>query len=200
MSTPLNVIGSPAASGGGCGSCATSACGSCGSAAPADGPIVAAAPTRLSRRQVARAILAASAGIAGLTAADRSRAADPPAAPQAPAPVPLDPNLNVVQKGKGAVMTVLEEFYKIGPGPSSSHTMGPMRITYDFYQRASRLSEDQLKRATALKVRLFGSLSQTGKGHGTDRAALAGILGKAPATCRLSSWTRLPPTRRKNTR
>jgi L-serine dehydratase len=183
MSTPLNVIGSPAASSGGCGSCATSACGSCGSAAPADGPIVAAAPTRLSRRQVARAILAASAGIAGLTAADRSRAADVPAAPQAPVPVPLDPNLNVVQKGKGPVMTVLEEFYKIGPGPSSSHTMGPMRITYDFYQRASRLSEEQLKRATALKVRLFGSLSQTGKGHGTDRAALAGILGKAPATC-----------------
>jgi len=61
--------------------------------------------------------------------------------------------------------------------------MGPMRITYDFFERVSKLSEDQLKRATALKVHLFGSLSQTGKGHGTDRAALAGLLGKAPATC-----------------
>jgi len=80
-------------------------------------------------------------------------------------------------------MTTLEEFYKIGPGPSSSHTMGPMRITYDFFQRISKLPDDQLKRATALKVHLFGSLSATGKGHGTDRAALAGLLGKAPATC-----------------
>ena len=67
-------------------------------------------------------------------------------------------------------MTVLEEFYKIGPGPSSSHTMGPMRITYDFFQRVSKLPEDQLKRATALKVHLFGSLSATGKGHGTDQS------------------------------
>jgi L-serine dehydratase len=80
-------------------------------------------------------------------------------------------------------MTTLEEFYKMGPGPSSSHTMGPMRITYDFFQRVTKLPEDQLKRATALKVHLFGSLSATGKGHGTDRAALAGLLGKAPATC-----------------
>jgi L-serine dehydratase len=80
-------------------------------------------------------------------------------------------------------MTTLDEFYKIGPGPSSSHTMGPMRITYDFFQRVSKLPEDQLKRATALKVHLYGSLSATGKGHGTDRASLAGLLGKAPATC-----------------
>jgi L-serine dehydratase len=58
-----------------------------------------------------------------------------------------------------------------------------MRITYDFFQRVSKLPEDQLKQATALKVHLFGSLSQTGKGHGTDRASLAGLLGKAPASC-----------------
>jgi L-serine dehydratase len=80
-------------------------------------------------------------------------------------------------------MTAIDEFFKMGPGPSSSHTMGPMRITYDFYQRVSRLPADQLQRATSLKVHLFGSLSATGKGHGTDRAALAGLLGKAPATC-----------------
>jgi L-serine dehydratase len=89
----------------------------------------------------------------------------------------------VVKESKGPVMTVLDEFYKMGPGPSSSHTMGPMRITYDFYQRVSKLPDEQLKRATALKVHLFGSLSQTGEGHGTNRAALAGLLGKAPATC-----------------
>ena len=79
-------------------------------------------------------------------------------------------------------MTTLDEFYKVGPGPSSSHTIGPMRITYDFYQRCTRLPADQLARATALKVHLYGSLSATGKGHGTERAALAGIVGKEPAT------------------
>jgi L-serine dehydratase len=57
-----------------------------------------------------------------------------------------------------------------------------MRITYDFYQRATKLPADQLAQATALKVHLFGSLSATGKGHGTERAALAGIVGKEPAT------------------
>ena len=56
--------------------------------------------------------------------------------PASPAP-PLDPKLNVVQKGKGPVLTTVDEFYKVGPGPSSSHTIGPMRITYDFYQRAT---------------------------------------------------------------
>ena len=80
-------------------------------------------------------------------------------------------------------MTTLQEFYKMGPGPSSSHTRGPMRITYDFFERVSKLPPDQLKRATDLKVHLYGSLSATGQGHGTDRASLAGLLGKAPATC-----------------
>src|SRR5213078_4863859 len=69
-----------------------------------------------------------------------------------------------------------------GPGPSSSHTIGPMRITYDFYQRATKLPADKLNQATALQVNLFGSLSATGKGHGTERAALAGLVGKEPAT------------------
>jgi L-serine dehydratase len=95
---------------------------------------------------------------------------------------PLSNQLEVVKKGKGPVMTTLDEFYKVGPGPSSSHTIGPMRITYDFYQRASKLPEDKLAKATALKVHLFGSLSATGKGHGTERAALAGLVGKEPAT------------------
>jgi len=101
---------------------------------------------------------------------------------QAPPSVPLDKNLNVVKKGAGPVMTVIDEFYKVGPGPSSSHTIGPMRITYDFYQRCAKLPADQLAKATALKVHLFGSLSATGLGHGTERASLAGLVGKEPAT------------------
>jgi L-serine dehydratase len=94
----------------------------------------------------------------------------------------LSPDLNVVKQSKGPVMTLADEFYKVGPGPSSSHTIGPMRITYDFYQRCTKLPPDQLARATELKVHLFGSLSATGKGHGTEHAALAGLLGKEPAT------------------
>ena len=99
-----------------------------------------------------------------------------------PRPRQLSPDLDVVKKSKGPVMTVVDEFYKVGPGPSSSHTIGPMRITYDFYQRCTKLPAAQLAKATALKVHLFGSLSATGKGHGTERAALAGIIGKEPAT------------------
>ena len=108
-----------------------------------------------------------------------------PPAPAAGAPAdapPLSADLNVVKKGQGPVLTTVDEFYKVGPGPSSSHTIGPMRITYDFYQRATKLSADQLAKATALRVNLFGSLSATGKGHGTERAALAGLVGKEPAT------------------
>ena len=101
--------------------------------------------------------------------------------PASPTP-PLDPKLHVVKKGQGPVLTTADEFYKVGPGPSSSHTIGPMRITYDFYERAIKLPADKLAKATALKVHLFGSLSATGKGHGTERAALAGLVGKEPAT------------------
>ena len=106
---------------------------------------------------------------------------------QAPAGAPLtggalDPKLQVVKDEKGPVMTLADEFYKVGPGPSSSHTIGPMRITYDFYQRAIKLPQATLDQATALKVHLYGSLSATGKGHGTERAALAGLIGYEPAT------------------
>src|SRR3954452_17669598 len=106
----------------------------------------------------------------------------PAAAPPAPSTPPLAADLNVVQKEKGPVLTTVDEFYKVGPGPSSSHTIGPMRITYDFYQRAAKLPADKLATATKLQVNLFGSLSATGKGHGTERAALAGLVGKEPAT------------------
>ncbi len=105
-----------------------------------------------------------------------------PVLPQAAATPPLSNDLDVVKKGKGPVLTTADEFYKVGPGPSSSHTIGPMRITYDFYQRAAKLPADKLAKATKLQVNLFGSLSATGKGHGTERASLAGLVGKEPAT------------------
>jgi L-serine dehydratase len=108
--------------------------------------------------------------------------AEPKGVSGGPSNVPLSPNLAVVKESKGPVLTVLDEFYKVGPGPSSSHTIGPMRITYDFYQRCTKLPAAQLDTATALKVHLYGSLSATGKGHGTERASLAGLIGKEPAT------------------
>jgi L-serine dehydratase len=123
---------------------------------------------------------AMAVAIATLTGRSIAAFAQEPA--KSPLAVTLDPSLNVVQRAKGPVMTLVDEMYKVGPGPSSSHTIGPMRITYDFYQRCTKLPAADLKRATALKVNLFGSLSATGKGHGTERAALAGIVGKEPAT------------------
>jgi len=173
MDKLLNVI---ASSGSACGGCNAAGCGTC---APA--PRKSGAPAILSRREFGYASLAASAG-ALLVGCSQEKPAGTASQAAAPAPA-LSPDLAVVQTSKGPIMTTLEEFYKMGPGPSSSHTMGPMRITYDFFQRVSKLPDDQLKRATGLKVQLFGSLSATGKGHGTDRASLAGLLGKAPATC-----------------
>jgi len=125
------------------------------------------------------AVVGATAVITGtsISAQERTQRSE------APAPtVPLSADLNVVKEEKGPVMTTLDEFYKVGPGPSSSHTIGPMRITYDFYQRCTKLPAAQLAQATGLKVYLFGSLSATGKGHGTERAALAGLVGQEPAT------------------
>jgi len=171
MSNGLPVIGNSEDS---CGKCITGICSNCG---PSVNKITA--PIVLSRRQFSYTALAASATalLAGCTEKQSEQIASPASE------MALSPELNVVQASKGPILTTLEEFYKMGPGPSSSHTMGPMRITYDFFQRVSKLPDDQLKRATALKVHLYGSLSATGKGHGTDRASLAGLLGKAPATC-----------------
>jgi L-serine dehydratase len=151
-------------------------------------------PPGLDRRKfiMRGAVISAAAVMTGCTRSETERTAPPPA-PESPQPVgtsgkaaapsvPLAPDLNVVKKGQGPVLTTLDEFYKVGPGPSSSHTIGPMRITYDFYQRATKLPADTLAKATALRVNLFGSLSATGKGHGTERAALAGLVGKEPAT------------------
>ena len=147
-------------------------------------------PENIDRRTflIRNAVIGAAAAMTGTvwTAQARAQQAAKEAAAKSPLP-PLDStsmsqDLDVVKRSKGPVITVLDEFYKVGPGPSSSHTIGPMRITYDFYQRCTKLPADQLKNATGLKVHLFGSLSATGKGHGTERAALAGLLGKEPAT------------------
>jgi len=70
------------------------------------------------------------------------------------------------------------ELFKIGIGPSSSHTVGPMRAALRF---ATGLQESGLlARTEAVKAELFGSLGATGKGHGSDKAVLLGLQGEAP--------------------
>src|SRR5436190_18688916 len=116
-------------------------------------------PTGVDRRKfiMRSAVISAAAVMNGCARAETEQKAPPPdaesTAPAAPA-VPLAADLNVVMKAKGPVLTTVDEFYKVGPGPSSSHTIGPMRITYDFYQRATKVPADQLARATKLQVNL----------------------------------------------
>jgi len=71
------------------------------------------------------------------------------------------------------------DLFKIGIGPSSSHTMGPMTAAYRY---ARALGERGLLTRTArVEVHLYGSLALTGKGHATDRAAILGLAGYLPA-------------------
>lgn len=81
------------------------------------------------------------------------------------------------------ITTSIFELLKAGPGPSSSHTIGPMLAGLDFCRLIDDLPDDLKARAARLEVRLYGSLSATGAGHGTDRAVLTGLLGYAPAVC-----------------
>src|SRR5690348_3946191 len=92
------------------------------------------------------AMIGSVAVITGCSASDQQQKAAAAAPP--PAAGGVSPDLDVVKKSKGPVMTTIDEFYKVGPGPSSSHTIGPMRITYNFYQRCLKLPPDKLAKAT----------------------------------------------------
>ena len=76
--------------------------------------------------------------------------------------------------------TSLFELFKIGIGPSSSHTVGPMRAALRFSRQLE--SAGLLPHTVSVIVELYGSLALTGVGHGTDRAILLGLLGEAPDT------------------
>jgi L-serine dehydratase len=78
------------------------------------------------------------------------------------------------------VNTSLFELFKIGIGPSSSHTVGPMRASLRFARELN--SKNLLDQTSKVNVDLYGSLALTGIGHGTDRAILLGLLGEAPDT------------------
>jgi L-serine dehydratase len=70
------------------------------------------------------------------------------------------------------------DLFKIGIGPSSSHTVGPMRAARLFAE--SLLESGQMERTAAVRVELYGSLGATGRGHGSDRAVVLGLLGETP--------------------
>ncbi|MDH4869198.1 serine dehydratase beta chain, partial [Pseudomonas sp. BN515] len=72
------------------------------------------------------------------------------------------------------------DLFKIGIGPSSSHTVGPMRAAARFVDGLRR--ESLLADTQSLKVELYGSLGATGKGHGSDKAVLLGLEGEQPDT------------------
>jgi len=72
------------------------------------------------------------------------------------------------------------DIFKVGIGPSSSHTMGPMRAAREFVLGLK--AAGQLAATQQIAVRLYGSLALTGLGHGTDRAVLAGLEGAEPET------------------
>jgi len=70
------------------------------------------------------------------------------------------------------------DLFKIGIGPSSSHTVGPMRAAGIFLERLGEAGV--LETTTRMRVELFGSLGHTGRGHGTDRAVVLGLEGQTP--------------------
>jgi L-serine dehydratase len=72
------------------------------------------------------------------------------------------------------------ELFKIGIGPSSSHTVGPMKAAAAFAQGLAGRS--QIARVASVIVTLYGSLAFTGKGHAVDKAVILGLSGEAPAT------------------
>lgn len=73
------------------------------------------------------------------------------------------------------------DMFKIGVGPSSSHTLGPWRAAAAFINHLQ--SSGNLLSVKRIQTDLFGSLAKTGKGHGTDVAVIMGLSGQDPVTC-----------------
>ncbi len=77
------------------------------------------------------------------------------------------------------------DIFKIGVGPSSSHTMGPWRAAQQFIQQYTE--NPGLQHIKRVKIDLYGSLAKTGKGHGTDIAVLLGLMGEDPVTLEVNT-------------
>ncbi len=79
------------------------------------------------------------------------------------------------------------DMFKIGVGPSSSHTLGPWRAALDCLEQIKQRSS--LSEVKSIKILLYGSLAKTGKGHGTDIAIYMGLCGEDPVTIDVNSIT-----------
>lgn len=132
------------------------------------------------------AVVSAAALITGrgMSAEEKaSRSSGPPGGTK------VSPNLNVVKKQKGPVMTTLDEFYKVGPGPSSSHTIGPMRITMTSTSDAPSCRRISSPRPPDLKSICMG-------------ASAPPVRGMVPSARRSRGWlarSRRPSIRRFST-
>lgn len=79
------------------------------------------------------------------------------------------------------ITTSFFELFKIGPGPSSSHTVGPMRAAKIFRDIClAYFTQHPLEAHYKIRVELYGALAATGHGHGTHRAIVAGLYGQVP--------------------
>src|SRR3989338_3840996 len=72
------------------------------------------------------------------------------------------------------------DMFKVGNGPSSSHTVGPMKICLAFLETLEQ--EGHWAKLDGIEVEVYGSLALTGIGHGTDKAILLGLMGEKPHT------------------
>ena len=81
---------------------------------------------------------------------------------------------------KDCITTSIFDIFKTGPGPSSSHTIGPMKAALDFREAIRTLNSPPDFTKAAIDVYLYGSLSLTGEGHGIPKAVLGGLLGWTP--------------------
>ncbi len=99
----------------------------------------------------------------------------------------IDPNLNPTSPDRSAHRPIaarpisVAELFTIGIGPSSSHTVGPMRAAFDFAQRAlGQGVSGQVQGPIRITCDLYGSLALTGRGHATDTATILGLAGWEP--------------------
>ncbi len=88
-----------------------------------------------------------------------------------------DCRLSQCERCSGMALSAFD-LYSVGIGPSSSHTVGPMRAAKQFVDGLSE--QGQLPRVARLRAQLFGSLGATGHGHGSDKAVLLGLMGETP--------------------
>jgi L-serine dehydratase len=103
-----------------------------------------------------------------------------------PQPACVTAKANATQQSGVEAISVFDIF-KIGVGPSSSHTMGPWRATQRFLKAVDE--RVGLAKVERVRVDLFGSLAKTGKGHGTDLAVVLALAGEDPVTCKVAGLT-----------